>query len=215
MAQDLHDGLGQLLAGNGLSWPIRCAGESSWPPNHLPEARQLGRIQEVINESIELTRSLARGLHAVAPEPNGLMAALDALVARTRKLFQVRCQFHCPRPVLIEDNAVATHLFRIGQEAVTNAVKHGKPGLIRISLTRTPARINLAISDDGSGMPARPRKKSGLGLRIMRYRAGLIERSLIDQQRKAPGGTTVICTVPLSGDGKLSLLRPHEKMEPD
>ena len=126
----------------------------------------------MINEAIVQTRNLARGLHPVEPEQNGLMVALESLAARTKYLFQVRCHFTCRRPVLVEDNTVATHLYRIAQEAVTNAIKHGKPGRIEISLTETPGRINLAVKDDGSGMPARPRKKAGMGLRIMRYRAG-------------------------------------------
>ena len=148
----------------------------------------------MINEAVAQSRNLARGLHPVEPEPNGLMAALESLAARTKKLFQVRCHFSCRRPVLIPDNTVATHLFRIAQEAVTNAIKHGKPGHIEISLTRTPARISLAVKDDGSGMPARRRKKAGMGLHIMRYRAGMIGGSLA-VQKEPGGGTTVVCTV--------------------
>ncbi len=83
---------------------------------------------------------------------------------------------------MIQDNTVATHLFRIAQEAVTNAIKHGKPGRIEISLTETPGRINLAVRDDGSGLPDRQRKKAGMGLRIMRYRAGMIGGSLAIQK---------------------------------
>lgn len=191
IAQDLHDGLGQLLVGAAyLAGTVR----QDLAARRLPEARKLGRIGEVINEAVAQSRNLARGLHPVEPEPNGLMAALESLAARTKKLFQVRCHFSCRRPVLIPDNTVATHLFRIAQEAVTNAIKHGKPGHIEISLTRTPARISLAVKDDGSGMPARRRKKAGMGLHIMRYRAGMIGGSLA-VQKEPGGGTTVVCTV--------------------
>ncbi|MDD5140631.1 MAG: PAS domain S-box protein [Verrucomicrobiales bacterium] len=197
IAQDLHDGLGQLLGGTAyLAGTLR----QKLAAKSLPEARQSGRILEVINEAIAQTRSLARGLHPVEPEPNGLMVALQALAARTKKLFHVRCHFTCPRPVLIKDNAVATHLFRIAQEAITNAIKHGKPGRIEIGLTETPGRINLAIKDNGAGMPARQRKKSGMGLRIMRYRAGMIGGSLAIQ-KEPDGGTTIVCTVHVSGEG--------------
>ena len=195
IGQDLHDGLGQLLAGAAyLAGNLR----QDLAAKSLPaETRQSRRIQAALNEAIAQARSLARGLHPVAAEPNGLMVALAELAARTRKLFQVGCRFHCRRPVLVQDSAVATHLFRIAQEAVTNAIKHGKPGRVEISLTKLPGRICLAVRDDGSGMAAPP-KKPGMGLRIMRYRAGMIGGSL-GIQHKPGGGTDVVCTVNLSG----------------
>jgi PAS domain S-box-containing protein len=203
IAQDLHDGLGQLLVGAAY---LTGTVQQDLAAKSRPQARKLRRVQDVISEAISQTRNLARGLHPVEPDPNGLVAALDALAARTKKLFQVRCHFRCRQPVLIRDNAVATHLFRIAQEAVTNAIKHGKPGRIEISLAETPGHINLAINDDGSGLPARRRKSAGLGLRIMRYRAGLIGGSLAIQKGPA-GGTTVVCTVHVPGQGPLRARR--------
>ena len=194
IAQDLHDGLGQLLAGTAyLTGTLR----QKLDAKSLPEALETGRILEVINEAIAQTRNLARGLHPVEPELNGLLVALQALAARTKLLFHVRCRFICPQPVLIHDNVVATHLFRIAQEAITNAIRHGKPERIEIGLTETPGLIKLWIRDNGTGMPVRRRKKSGLGLRIMRYRAGMIGGSLTIQNETG-GGTTVACTVNLS-----------------
>ena len=163
----------------------------------------MSRIREVINEAIAQTRNLARGLHPVEPGPNGLMLALETLADRTKKLFNVGCHFKCRRLVLVKDNTVATHLFRIAQEAISNAIKHGKPGRIEISLTETTERINLAIKDDGIGMPARLRKKPGMGLRIMRYRAGMIGGSLTIK-KEAKGGTGIVCMVPSSGEGRMS-----------
>ena len=194
IAQDLHDGLGQLLGGTAY---LTGTLQKKLAAKAVPEARDSARILEVINEAITQTRSLARGLHPVEPEPNGLMAALEMLASRTHKLFHVRCRFNCPQPVLIKDNVVATHLFRIAQEAVTNAIKHGKAGRIRISLIETPERINLAINNNGKPIPARHRKKSGMGLRIMRYRAGIIG-GFLALQTEADAGTTVVCTVHLS-----------------
>lgn len=195
IAQDLHDGLGQLLVGAAyLTSNLR----QDLAAKSLPEVRPLARILEVINEAIAQTRNLAQGLHPVEPEPNGLMVALETLAARTNKLFHVSCSFTCRQPVLIQDNTVATHLFRIAQEAITNAIKHGKPGRIDICLTETPERINLAIRDNGTGVPARQQKKPGMGLRIMRYRAGMIGGSLAIQ-KEADGGTVIVCTVQTSG----------------
>jgi signal transduction histidine kinase len=196
IAQDLHDGLGQLLV--GTVYLINTL-QKDLAAKAVPEARRLTRIMEVINEAIWQTRTLARGLHPVEPEPNGLMSALETLAVRTKKMFRVPCHFTCRRPVMVADNAVATHLFRIAQEAVTNAIKHASPGRIEIRLTETPGHINLAIRDDGSGMPARRRKSAGMGLRIMRYRAGMIGGS-VAVQKEAGGGTTVVCTVHLTGD---------------
>jgi PAS domain S-box-containing protein len=194
IAQDLHDGLGQLLVGAGyLAGTVR----QDLAAQFRPEARQLRRIGEVINEAVGMTRKLARGLHPVEAEPNGLMVALAALASRTRKLFQVRCDFNCRGPVLLKDDTVATHLFRIAQEAVTNAIKHGKPGRIQIRLTHTQGGIKLAVKDDGSGMPDRQRKVLGMGLRIMRYRASIIGGSLAIES-EAGGGTSVNCAVHLT-----------------
>jgi two-component sensor histidine kinase len=164
-------------------------------------ARQLGRIAKVIYEAMAKVRSLSHGLHPVALESHGLMAALESLARRTKSLFQIRCRFICRQPVLIKDNAVATHLYRIAQEAITNAIKHAQPGRVEISLSETPERIHLAIRDDGVGLPARQRKKSGMGLHIMRYRARIIDGSLAIQ-KEAGGGTAVVCSVHRSGRGR-------------
>jgi two-component system CheB/CheR fusion protein len=92
----------------------------------------------------------------------------------------------------VEDVIMASHLYRIAQEAVTNAIKHGRAGKIQISLTRTPRRIRLAIRDNGTGMPVRQRSR-GMGLHVMRYRAGIIGGTLAIEKRPG-GGTTVVCT---------------------
>ena len=165
-----------------------------------PEARRLNRIITLLTESIAQTRNLARGLHPVAPEPGGLMVALKALAARTKSMFRVKCRFNCRRPVLIGDSTVATHLFRIAQEAITNAIKHGQPRRIEISLTETPQRIVLAVKNDGRVIPSRHLKNHGMGLRIMQYRAGVIGGSLAIQ--KTPGSeTAIVCTVHLPAGG--------------
>jgi len=199
MSQDLHDGLGQLLAGTAY---LTNAVRQKLVSKALPESRELGRIQEVITEAIRQTRSLARGLHPVDPEPNGLMLALEALAKQTSHLFHVRCHFNCRRSVLISDNTVATHLFRIAQESITNAIKHGKSKRIEIVLTRTPKRINLAVKNNGLRLPTQPRKDIGMGLRIMRYRAGIIGGSLATQI-EADGSITVVCTVHENGNSNI------------
>ena len=197
IAQDLHDGLGQLLVGTAyLTSSLR----DQLVAKGLAESRELGRILDVVYEAIAQTRQLARGIHPVEPEPNGLMVALQGLADRTKMLFKIPCRFTCRRPVMIADNVIATHLFRIAQEAITNAIKHGHPGRIQIRLSTAADRITLAIQDDGAGLPARPRKKSGMGLRIMRYRAVMIGGT-VTIESPSGSGTIVACTAPLSSAG--------------
>ena len=197
ISQDLHDGLGQLLAGTAH---LAGALQKDLAAKSRPEARQLERISKLIYEAMAQARSLSHGLQPVEPESNGLMAALQSLARRTKSLFHIHCRFKCRRPVLIADNAIATHLYRIAQEAITNAIKHGKAERIEISLAQTPERLALAITDNGAGLPARQRNHPGMGLRIMRYRAGMIGGSLAIQN-EAAGGASMVCTVPLWVEG--------------
>jgi PAS domain S-box-containing protein len=191
IAQDLHDGLGQLLVGTlHLAHTLQKDLAAGSPA----KARRLSRIKDIINEAVTQTRDLARGLHPVESVPNGLMAALETLSTRTKKLFQVTCHFNGRRTVLIHDDAIATHLFRIAQEAVTNAIKHASPKHIEISLGETPGRIRLAVKNDGLNLAESPRKPTGMGLRIMHYRARMIG-GFLTIQKKAGGGTIIVCTV--------------------
>jgi signal transduction histidine kinase len=121
------------------------------------------------------------------------MNALLELARQTTGLFRVRCRFHCRKPVQVEDSALAGHLFRIAQEAVNNALKHGKPHMIGIHLRSTRGDLALRITDDGKGIrPVSPRRQ-GLGLRIMQYRASLLRGTVTVQPRRG-GGTEVVCT---------------------
>jgi signal transduction histidine kinase len=140
------------------------------------------------------TRSLARGLHPVEAEPTGLMSALDDLASRITDLFKVSCRFECRRPVLIESDATATHLYRIAQEAVTNSIKHGRAQKIKIRLSSTAKRIALTISDNGAGLKTSARSRKGLGLRTMNYRASVMGGTLVVKKNRG-GGVDVICSV--------------------
>jgi signal transduction histidine kinase len=191
IARDLHDGLGQLLSGTvhlANSLQLDLAEEA------LPQAAEGLRITELLNEALAQTRSLARGLYPVRPESNGLMVALQELAARTKELFKVRCSFRCGKLVHIADNAVATHLYRIAQEAVANAVKHGRAERIGLALQATSRRIILTVTDDGSGFATCGPASNGMGIRIMQYRAGMIGGALTIQPN-AGRGVSVICTV--------------------
>ena len=110
------------------------------------------------------------------------MSALEDLASRVTDLFKTSCRFECPRPVLIEDNTVATHLYRIAQEATTNAIKHGQAQRIEIRLSSAPEQITLTVSDDGVGFKAGARHPKGMGLRIMNHRASMIGGTVVVQK---------------------------------
>ena len=191
IARDLHDGLGQLLSGTAhLSTVL----QQELADQALPEAAEALRVTELLNQAVAETRCLARGLYPVTPEQNGLMVALEELTNRTAALFRVSCRFHCRKPVLFDDCALATHLYRIAQEAITNALKHGKARQIHVSLTARAGRIDLSIRDNGNGLPADAPNRNGMGIRIMHYRAAMVGGVLaIDSE--PDGGVAVVCTV--------------------
>ena len=119
-------------------------------------AESAARVVELIEEGITLSRNLARGLHSVGRSGDGLMEALEDFAASTNDLFKISCRFECPLPVLISDIQVAQHLYRIAQEAVGNAIKHGRARNIEIRLEAHKGGKRLSIIDDGAGRPPFP-----------------------------------------------------------
>jgi PAS domain S-box-containing protein len=191
-AQELHDGLGQQLGGVAyLSNVLR----ERLAERNAPETSEAARIFGLVREAIEHTRRISRGLSPIRPEPDGLMIALCELAHHTSELFRVRCRFQCRKPVLITDSTLAGHLFRIAQEAVNNALNHGKPRHINLRLNCALGNITLVVADDGKGIGPLSPTRQGLGLHIMQYRAGLI-RGTVEVQPRRGGGTEVVCTAP-------------------
>ena len=125
-------------------------------------------------------------------EANGLMAALKELTENTERLFRLSCRFECPEPILIHDNTAATHLYRLAQEAIQNAVKHGHATRVKVSLARSGASTTLTILDNGLGISTEAQAHQGMGMRIMHYRARTIGAKLT--VKPAPKkGTKVVC----------------------
>jgi len=207
IGQDLHDGLGQLLAGLGYLTSVL---QRKLSDRGIPEAMDAATISGHLKEAIVLTRSLARGLCPVDLKADGLTAALRELAARTEETFHVPCVFRSSKPVLMHDSAVATHLYRIAQEALNNAVRHGRAKHIAIDLSLRGEELLLSVADDGvgirsdggAGMPSDGGAVEGMGLRIMDYRARAVGGRL-EIAPAAKGGTCVTCRAPLkhpSGD---------------
>ena len=148
----------------------------------------------MIDQSITQARDLARGLQPVTLDANGLVSALKALAEKVEDMFHVSCLFVCDGPCLVPDNNVATHLFRIAQEAISNAVKHGKARTIIVDLLENAGELFLTIKDDGIGLQRAAGKPHGMGLRTMDYRARVIGGTLRVQPSEK-GGTEIICIV--------------------
>jgi signal transduction histidine kinase len=189
IGQDLHDGLGQHLTGIEL---MSEALEQALARKKRPEAEQASKIARHVRDAIRQAKGLARGLSPVEVERHGLMSALNELCASTADACGAACTFDCPHPVLMEDNASATHLYRIAQEAVNNAVKHGRAKNIFVQLGRHAGSLRtLEIVNDGAPF-APDGSAGGMGLQIMRYRAATIGGRL--EIVSSPGETLVRCT---------------------
>ena len=191
IGQDLHDDLGQQLAGIEFLTQTLVGQLAKVSRPAQVRAREIARM---VRRTMARARELARGLSPIGLETDGLVVSLRELAARTKKLFQVDCRFKCKGTVLIHDHHVGIHLYRIAQEAVSNAVKHGKASRIDIGLTKNAERIVLAVGDNGIGLPVKLRNKKGMGLHVMQYRAGVIDASLVGQ-RLPNGGTAFVCSV--------------------
>ncbi len=185
--QDLHDGLCQHLTGIKFKSTLL---ENKLKQKALRETRDAQAISELLHQAIHHARSLAQGLNPVELEAYGLMFALQQLGVHMEKMFDCRCICEFKKPVLIHDNIVAVHLYRIAQEALANAIRHGRAKHVWITLSASKDGLVLAVKDDGVGFREKPRKKSGMGLHIMHYRARMIAATL--EIRKAGGGGTVV-----------------------
>lgn len=190
IARELHDGLGQQLGGllfmiNGLCRDLQEA--------FAPQAETAGQVSKELATAITQARNLSHELYAVPPQPDGLVQALDNLAGRVASGQGVVVGF-ASDAVLVHDQAVACHLYRIAQEAVHNALKHSRATRIEIDLTQKPAGVELRVSDNGIGFAPQP-DFHGLGLRTMEQRARLFGGRLKVQAQ--PGaGVEVICFVP-------------------
>jgi PAS domain S-box-containing protein len=192
LGQELHDSVGQELTGLGLLADAlaRRLQNSPAAQGHLAAKLALGleRVRQQVRE-------LCRGLILAELDAEGLRVALEELATRTSEQSGIACHFDCPEPVPVADPLMARHLFRIAQEAVSNALRHGRPRNIRLGLRRGSPGLCLTVQDDGIGMPALlPLEGEGMGIKTMRYRAGIIGGTLQIGPAEG-GGTLVTCPV--------------------
>lgn len=190
IGQDLHDDLGPHLIGiEGLAKVLRRK-----IAHMAPEASNLvDKITCLLRDATSKTRQLARGLCPVYLVDHGLESSLRELALNSESMFGIDCRFDCQTPVLISDHIAATHVFRIAQEALNNAIRHGRAKQIRIHLSSQDGKIVLMVSDDGCGLPDEL-ETTGMGLRIMGFRAKILNGTLEIHDRQR-GGTRVTLTL--------------------
>jgi PAS domain S-box-containing protein len=192
IGQDLHDGLCQHLAGVGFMSKALAQKLEDAAPTEAADARTVANL---IRQAISEARGIATGLHPVKKESNATMVALQELAANIESMFRVHCTFTCDPPVLIEDNNAATHIYRIAQEAVNNALRHGKAKHLWITLAEADHRVTLIVKDDGKGIPQPLSAGRGIGIDIMTHRARVIGGTF--HIGCAPeGGTVLTCSFP-------------------
>ena len=194
IGRELHDDLGQHLMGVAfmsevLFQKLKEAGQE--------EMQDAAKITTLVNEAMSRTRLLAHGLYPAELGEKGLCRMMEKFAGYVEGIYRIDCDFFCEPGCQIDDPEVAINLFRITQEAVTNAVKHGHAEHIALRIARSPSgQIQVEILDNGCGIAeSSPKESSGLGMRSMRYRAELIGAELEVSARDG-GGTRVQLSLP-------------------
>jgi PAS domain S-box-containing protein len=192
VGHELHDGLGQYLA--GIAFKAKAL-EQSLVAESLPHGAEAKELAALVSNAISQTRSLARGLDPIEVETIGLQAALQNLAVETQKFFNISCRFQCAENMVEVDPRVSLALYRVVQEAIHNGITHGEATAINIELSMNGSNLCLRVQDDGTGFQPEEGRKTGIGLRVMQYRARSIGGHL--RVRSEPKeGTEVLCVVP-------------------
>ncbi len=189
IGHDLHDGVCQQLA--AITYLVDILGDRLQEAA-APEAAEAERIGNLINETNAQARSVARGLFPVRLEEHGLVLALEELAASASSRYRITCRFACESAPLKVDSELELHLYYIVQEALLNAVNHGKASTVMVTLAPDADRFKLAVQDNGAGFNYSGQNRSGMGIRIMRYRAKVIGATL-DLQSQMGHGTQITC----------------------
>ena len=198
IGQDLHDIVCQELSAAALYLKSSANRTEKKDP---ATAKRLTEAAEIVNRNVTLARNLARGFQPVKLSGGEFTAAMRALISQTNKLGDLRCRLEMPKPIQILDETIALNIYRITQEALTNAVKHGDAKTVVVSLKKARGHLQLMVEDDGKGFQRKKRTK-GLGLHIMDYRTSVLGGSFAIETK--PTGTRIFCTIPLKS-------RPEKK----
>lgn len=191
IGQDLHDGLGQMLTGIGLMSQNLA---KKLEDVHRDASEQAKEITGLIREADQYARGLSRGLVPVQFDEMGLPNSIRRLVKNAERIFGIRCHYREHNPPVFEDSVTVEHLYRITQEAISNAVKHGKADTVRITLVGSKDHMRLRIVDNGIGLEPGWDEAEGIGMKIMNYRARLIGANM-EISNNFKRGVVVTCTL--------------------
>jgi signal transduction histidine kinase len=193
IGQELHDSLGQQLT--GIAFMIKVL-ERKLASGFPEEADNVAGISNLVNQATEQARGLAKGLVPIDLEAGTLQSALQELATTTQNLFGVSCTLEYEEGVEVENPEVAVHIYRIAQEAVTNAVKHGRTKNIQIQIAYNKDKSVLTVENDGIDFPKEfEARGTGMGLQIMDHRVDIIGGTF-DITKRPKGGTIMTCTFP-------------------
>ena len=191
IGQDLHDGLGQMLTGITL---ITKNIASSLKDEDHPLAGEVVEITDLLKEADEYARGLSRNLIPVELDSSGLRAALERLASNAERLFSIDCKLKNTLNIHFDDPTSLTHLFRIVQEATSNAVKHGNASKVQIDMDHDETKLVVKIEDNGTGFAPDWDQHKGLGVRIMKFRSRLIGANF-EISKSSLGGAAIIITL--------------------
>lgn len=198
IGEELHDDLCQRIAAIGLKCGI--IHDVLKNENH-PQSEQLETTTRELQEATALTRLIAKDLSPVTMEAEGLMAGLKKLAEMIAARFRIPCQFDCPEPVEVGNATTASNIFRIAQELVNNAAKHARPSRILLGLYNSAGGLRLEVQNDGIPFCGPERRREGMGLHFVQFRADAMGAALDFFPGDPPdGGTRAVCIVPLGAE---------------
>jgi len=196
LGQHLHDGICQQLVSIAFATDLLRRDLVAKSP---PEAVRIARITALLDNAITQARNLSHALCPVNLTGNGLGIALREFAMSMSRGSHMVCEVDCPENISIEDPAVATHVYRIAQEAVQNAIKHAEATRVLIALFHEGDNLHIRVSDNGRRVPDADAASFETGLNIIRYRASMAGGGL-EVERLPDGGTTISCFFRQKGD---------------
>jgi signal transduction histidine kinase len=218
VSRDLHDDLNPHLIGiEALAHVLYI----TLKKKHADESSDAKKIAELINKAITKIYRLARGLCPIDLEATGIQTPLMKMAKLVRNFYGIECKFIYDDTVKIKEITLATNLYYIAQEAAFNAAKYSGGSLIIITLKRTNDFLILSIEDNGGGIPGIPKddndKNSGMGLKIIKYRAEIID-GVFSIHDNIPSGTIISVKIPiniLKSEGRISYGGRIPKAKPE
>ena len=196
---DLHDDLGQKLT--GLSLMVKGLEQRLLTERHS-SAEDAGKIHELITELIQHTHNLAHQFSSLDVNGDDLAVVLRGLAGNVKKMFCIECDLRVKGSLPELPQHTTVQLYKIAQEAVSNAIKHGKATEVALHLVKNSDKLLLTIQNDGLPFSVPVGKKNRMGLRIMNYRASTVDATL-EVKPGDKGGTVVSCTLPCKNSAKV------------